>query len=82
MGQKCKILQIQDLLNEVYPKGLIFKMTLFSPIDLDKIRPKNPKLWKWAAYLSAGYTEGNIRPIWGNFEGRWIFQVTLIKNGL
>ena len=21
-------------------------------------------------------------PSWGNFEGRWIFQVTLIKNGL
>ena len=39
-GQK---LQIQDLLNEVYPKGLIFKMTLFSLIDLDKIMPKNPK---------------------------------------
>ena len=43
MGQKWQKLQIQDLLNEVYPKGLIFKMTLFSPIDLDKIMPKNPK---------------------------------------
>ena len=43
MGQKWQKLQIQDLLNEVYPKGQIFKMTLFSPIDLDKIMPKNPK---------------------------------------
>ena len=40
MGQKWQILQIQDLLNEVYLKGQIFKMTLFSPIDLDKIIPK------------------------------------------
>ena len=40
MGQKWQKLQIQDLLNEVYPKGQIFKMTLFSPIDLDKIMPK------------------------------------------
>ena len=21
----------------------------------------------------------NVRPIWGNFEGRWIFQISLIK---
>ena len=25
---------------------------------------------------------GNMRPIWGNFEDRWIFQVALIKKGL
>ena len=25
------------------------------------------------------WMHGNMRPIWGNFEGRWIFQVTLIK---
>ena len=43
MGQKWQKLQIQDLLSKVYPKGLIFKMTLFSLIDLDKIMPKNPK---------------------------------------
>ena len=30
MGQKWQKLQIQDLLNKVYPKGQIFKMTLFS----------------------------------------------------
>ena len=46
MGQKWQKLQIQELLNEVHPKGLIFKMTLFSLIDIDKIMPKNPKLWK------------------------------------
>ena len=44
MGQKWQKLQIQDLLNKVHPKGQIFKMTLFSPIDLDKLMPKNPKL--------------------------------------
>ena len=43
MGQKRQKLQIQELINEVYPKGLIFKMTLFSLIGLDKIMPKNPK---------------------------------------
>ena len=43
MGQKWQKLQIQELLNEVYPKGIIFEMTLFSLIDLDKIMPKNPK---------------------------------------
>ena len=31
------------LLNEMYPKGQIFKMTLFSSIDLDKKMQKNPK---------------------------------------
>ena len=31
------------LFNKVYPKGQIFKMTLFFPLDLDKIMPKNPK---------------------------------------
>ena len=31
------------LLNEMYPKGQILKMTLFSSIDLDKKMPKNPK---------------------------------------
>ena len=40
MVPKWQKLQIQDLLNEVYQKGVIFKMTLFSPIDLDKIMPK------------------------------------------
>ena len=44
MGQKWQKLQIQDLLNEVYPKGLIFKMKLFSLIDLDEIMLKNTKL--------------------------------------
>ena len=29
--------------------------------------------------IFAHWMHGNIRPIWGNFEGRWIFQVTLIK---
>ena len=43
MGQKWQKLQIQDLLNEVYLKGQIFKMTLFSPIGLDEIMLKNPK---------------------------------------
>ena len=43
MGQKWQKLKIQDLLNKVYPKGLIFKRTIFFPIDLDKIMPKNPK---------------------------------------
>ena len=28
------------------------------------------------------WMHGNMRPIWENLEGRWIFQVTLIKNGL
>ena len=46
MGQKGQKLQIQDLLNEVYPKGLIFKMTLFSSIDLDRIIPKKSKIMK------------------------------------
>ena len=27
----------------------------------------------------AHWIHGNMRPIWGNFEGRCIFQVTLIK---
>ena len=40
MGQKWQKLQIQDLINEVYPKGLNFKMTLFPSIDLDKIMIK------------------------------------------
>ena len=43
MGQKWQKLQLQDLLNEVYPKGQILKMTLFPSIDLDKVMPKNPK---------------------------------------
>ena len=46
MGQKWQKLQIQDLLSKVCPKGQIFKMTLFSSIDLDKIRPKKLKLMK------------------------------------
>ena len=28
------------------------------------------------------WMHGYMRPIRGNFEGRWIFQVTLIKKGL
>ena len=43
MEQKWQKLQMQELLNEVYQKGLIFRMTLFSLIDLDKIMPKNQK---------------------------------------
>ena len=43
MGQKWQKLQIQELLYELYLKGLISKMTLFSLIDLDKIMPKNQK---------------------------------------
>ena len=46
MGQKWQKLQIQDLLNEVYPKGQIFKMTLFSPKDLDKIMQRKSKIIK------------------------------------
>ena len=38
--------KIQDLLNEVYPKGMIFKMMLLSPTGLDKIMLESPKLWK------------------------------------
>ena len=38
MGQKWQKFQIQDLLDKVYPKGLIFKMTLFSSIDLERIQ--------------------------------------------
>ena len=32
--------------------------------------------------IIAGYMYGNKRFIGKNFEGRWIFQVTLIKYGL
>ena len=39
------------LLNEVYLKGQIFKMTLFSPIDLDKIMPKKSKIMEIRATL-------------------------------
>ena len=40
MVQKWQKLQIQALLDKVNPKGHIFKMTLFIPIDLDKIMQK------------------------------------------
>ena len=43
----------------------------------------------WKIYLPSNFPQmglifarwmhGNIRPIWGNFEGRWIIQVTLMK---
>ena len=46
MGQKWQKLQIQELLNEAYPEGLIFKMTLFSRLDLHKIMPKKSKIMK------------------------------------
>ena len=42
MWQKLKI-QYMYLLNEMYPKGQIFKKTLFSSIDLDKKNAKKSK---------------------------------------
>ena len=43
LGQKWRKLQLQDLLNEVYPKGIIFKMTLFSQINLVESMLKDVK---------------------------------------
>ena len=42
-----------------------------------------PKIFRqMGRILFACWMHGNMPHILGNFEGRWIFQVTLIKNGL